>query len=39
MRQNKNFYIDGTFHHPSDFSQLLIIMYKNIISGIKILGL
>ena len=39
MRQSKNYFIDGTFHHPPDFTQLLIIMYKDIISGIKITGL
>ena len=39
MRQSKNYFIDGTFHHPPDFTQLLIIMYKDIISGIKIPGL
>lgn len=39
MRQSKNFFIDGTFHHPPEFKQLLLIMYKDIITGIKIPGL
>ena len=39
MRQSKNFFIDGTFHHPQEFKQLLVIMYKDIITGIKIPGL
>ena len=30
-RVAKNFYIDGTFHHPKDFSQILIIIIKDII--------
>ena len=39
MRQSKHFFIDGTFHHPSEFKQLLLIMYKDIITSIKIPGL
>ena len=39
MRQSKNFFIDGTFHHPEDFKQLMLIMYKDIITGLKIPGL
>jgi len=30
-RVAKNFYIDGTFHHPKYFSQILIIIIKDII--------
>ena len=39
MRQSKHFFIDGTFHHPEGFTQLLILMYKDVISSIKIPGL
>ena len=39
MRKSNHFFIDGTFHHPSDFSQLLIIMYKDCITSLKIPGL
>ena len=38
MRKSKNFFIDGTFHQPPEFSQMLIIMYKDIITNIKIPG-
>ena len=38
MRKSKNFFIDGTFHHPPEFSQMLIIMYKDIITNLKIPG-
>jgi len=27
----KNFYIDGTFHHPKNFSRILIIIIKDVI--------
>ena len=37
--KSKNFFIDGTFHHPEDFKQLMLIMYKDIITGLKIPGL
>jgi hypothetical protein len=30
-RVEKNFYIDGTFHHPKYFSQILIIIIKDVI--------
>ena len=36
MRKSKHLYIDGTFHHPKDFKHLLIIMYKDIITSLKI---
>ena len=26
MRQSRNFFIDGTFHHPEEFTQLILIM-------------
>ena len=39
MRQSRNFFIDGTFHHPEEFTQLILIMYKDIITSIKIPGL
>ena len=31
LRLSKNYFIDGTFHHPPEFKQLLIIMYRDII--------
>ena len=39
LKASKNLFIDGTFHHPPDFYQMLIIMYKDIITGLKIPGL
>ena len=36
FRKTKNIFVDGTFHHPPGFAQLLIIMYKDIIKEIKI---
>ena len=39
MRQSRHFFIDGTFHHPPEFTQLLLIMYKDIITSLKIPGL
>ena len=38
IRKTNHLYIDGTFHHPKDFKQLLIIMYKDIIASLKIPG-
>ena len=35
LRSSKNIFIDGTFHHPPGFYQLLIIMYKDIITELK----
>ena len=40
MKILKNhFYLNETFHHPPDFKQLLIIMYKDIITNLKIPGI
>ena len=39
IRKAKYFYIDGTFPHPPEFKQLLIIMYKDIITNLKIPGI
>ena len=39
MRKSNYYYIDGTFHHPKEFNQLLIVMYKDIITNIKIPGI
>ena len=36
LKASKNLFIYGTFHHPPDFYQLMIIMYKDIIAGLKI---
>ena len=38
MRKSKNYFIDGTFHHPPGFTQMLIIMYKDILTNLKISG-
>ena len=35
LRKSNHYYIDCTFHHPKDYSQLLIIMYKDIITEKK----
>ena len=35
LRESKNWMIDSTYHHPKEFSQLLIIYYKDIISKEK----
>ena len=39
MRISENYFVDGTFHHPPEFKQLIIIMYKDILTQIKIPGL
>ena len=39
MRKSHHYYIDETFHTPNDFSQLLIFMYKDLITELKIHGL
>ena len=39
IKATKNLFIDGTFHHPPGFYQMLIIMYKDIITNLKIPGL
>ena len=36
MRICKNLFIDGTFHHPPYFKQILIIMYKDLVTSLKI---
>ena len=36
LKVSKNLFIDGTFHHPPGYYQLLIIMYKDIITSLKI---
>jgi len=36
LRVSKNIFIDCTYHHPPGFYQLLIIMYKDIITELKI---
>ena len=33
VRISKHFFIDATFHHPYKFSQLLIIIFKDVISS------
>ena len=38
MRKRKNYFIDSTFHHPPEFTQMLIIMYKDILTNIKVPG-
>ena len=39
MRKANHYYIDCTFHHPKEYKQLLIVMYKDIITEIKIPGI
>ena len=39
MRISHHYYIDTTFHIPKDFSQLLIFMYKDLLTELKIPGL
>ena len=39
IRKSKHYYLDGTFHHPKEFKQLLILMYKDIITDLKIPGI
>ena len=36
LKVSKNLFIDATFHHPKEFYQLLIIMYIDIITNLKI---
>ena len=38
IRKSKQLYMYGTFHHPKNFKQLLIIMSKDIITNLKIPG-
>ena len=39
MGKAENLYIDATFHHPPEFKELLIFMYKDIITELKIPGI
>ena len=32
MRVSKNLFIDATFHHPPEYKELLIFMYKDLIT-------
>lgn len=36
MKKTNHIYIDGTFHYPIGYKQLLVIMYKNYITDLKI---
>ena len=36
IRKSHHLYIDVKFHHPPDYKQILIIMYKDIITNLKI---
>ena len=38
-RKSKHYYIDVTFYYPAEFKQLLIFMYKDIITEKKIPGI
>ena len=37
MRKSNHYYIDATFHHPPEYKELLIFMYKDTISNVKFL--
>ena len=39
IRKEKQYFIDSTFHHLPEIKQLLIIMYKDIITDLKIPGI
>ena len=40
LRKAKYYFIDGTFHHPQEYSQMIIIiMFKDIITNLKIPGI
>lgn len=39
IKVSKNLFVDGTFHHPPEFYQLLIIMYKDVITNLKLPGI
>jgi len=39
IRVSKNIFIDGTFHHPPGYTQMLIFMYKDIITELKVSGI
>ena len=36
LKASKHIFLDGTFYHPPGFYQMLIIMYKDIITDLKI---
>ena len=36
MRISRHYFIDATFHHPPEYSQLLLIMYIDKIKNLKI---
>ena len=36
LKASKHIFVGGTFHQPPDFYQMLIIMYKDIITDLKI---
>ena len=36
IRITKNFFIDCTFYTPPDFKQLMILMYKDILTSLNI---
>ena len=36
IRISKNIFIDGTFHHPPEYKQMLILMYKDVLTNLKI---
>ena len=36
IRISNHYFIDSTFHHPVEYKQLLIIMYHDIVSNLKI---
>lgn len=38
LRKSHIIYLDFTFHHPKDFEELLIIMYEDVITNLKIPG-
>ena len=39
LRVSKNLFVDSTFHHPPEYHQLLVIMYKDIVTSLKIPGI
>ena len=39
ISKSNHLFFGGTFHHPVNFTQLLIIMYKDIITDLKIAGI
>ena len=39
IKATKNLFVDGTFHHPPGYYQMIIIMYKDIITNLKNPGL